>query len=461
MLIVSDTLRPEYLGCYGNRWINTPNIDALARESKVFNNFFAASFPTGPMRKDLHSGRYTFAYTSWRDEWNPGHKVMAELFSEAECSTSLITDTPSNEHYKSGFDHFEMIHGQVGHGAELDLSQKLDLPADLRKLRIPVERLYRIAKVQSGWRGEEDRFVAQTMRAASRWLEARHRSGRPFFLYVDTFDPHEPWDPPRYYIDQYDPDYEGDEIFEPAYEPSSYARDPEIRHMRFMYAGEVSLVDRWIGHLLNTLEIMGLDEETCVILTSDHGFYHGEHGLIGKVQLDREGRIVLRWPLYRTISHIPLLVRIPGYKSGKVKGFCQPPDLLPTLLDIAGIKVPTHIQGKSLLPEIQDESNGRSSCAVSSYTYKQDTEVRPPTSYRTGDFLYIYGGDEWKSEYYDLRKDPSEAMDVFEERETNARHAHEDLFSFLERIGCPKQSLGMRREFNPKPRKALPLSRIL
>ena len=461
ILIISDTLRPQYLGCYGNAWIRTPNIDALAKQACLFTHFHAASFPTGPMRKDLHSGRYTFPYTSWKDEWKPRHKVLAEYLSGAGYLTAMVSDTPANQHYQAGFDHFEMIPGQVGGGMDLGPDEKMDLPADIRKLRTPVERLYRIVKTESKWKGEEDRFAAQTMRAAARWLEGRHGGDKPFFLYVDTFDPHEPWDPPRYYIDRYDPGYEGDELFEPAYEPAGYATDPEIRHMRFMYAGEVSMVDRWVGHLLRTVEEMGLVDDTAVVLTSDHGFYHGEHNFIGKVQLHRDGRIVLRYPLYRTISHAPLLVRIPCCRRRKLEGFVQPPDLMPTLLEIAGAKVPSHVQGRSLLPEIRGDQARGPGFAVSSYTYRQDAEVRCPTSLRTREFLYVYGGDEWQSEFYDLRRDPGERNNILKENPDQALEAHRLLVSFLDKIGCPRQSLKMRRSLSPRPRRSLPPSRIL
>ncbi len=460
LLVVSDSLRPDYLGCYGNQWIKTPNIDQLAGQGILFKEFHAASFPTGPMRRDLHSGRFTFPFTSWSDPWEPQHEVLAEILSHSGYDTCMVTDTPANRQYSAGFEHFEMIPGQSGQGIEPDPTLELRLPADPRKLRIPLDRLRRIARVESAWRGEEDRFVALTMRAAARWLEGRHLKTKPFFLCVDTFDPHEPWDPPRYYIDAYDPGYEGDELFEPAYEPAGYASESEIRHMRFMYAGEVSMVDRWIGYVLQTLDLTGMIDDTCVVLTSDHGFYHGEHGFIGKVQLDREGRIVRRWPLYATISRAPLILSIPGYRARTVDSFCQPPDIMPTLLDLAEIPIPVGVQGRTLLADISQDIEGPV-CAVSSHTYRQDDLVRCPTSYRTRDYLYIYGGDEWRTEYYDLRKDPEESENLIHEREEEARTAHADLLEFLERVGCPATSLAMRKQFSPEPRANLPLQRIL
>jgi arylsulfatase A-like enzyme len=440
--------------------VQTPNIDQLARESTLFSGCFTASFPTGPMRKDLHSGRYTFPYMSWRDEWNPEHEVMAELFRRDNYATSMVSDTPANGPFSRGFDHFEMIPGQVGLPGEVDTSGELDLPADVRKLRVPISRFYKMNQVRSGWKGEEDRFAARTMRSSAVWMESIHGKDQPFLLVSDTFDPHEPWDSPRYYIDRYDPGYEGDELFEPAYEPSDYASDEEIRHMRCMYAGEVSMVDRWVGYLLDTLDQMGLAEETVVILTSDHGFYHGEHGLIGKVELDREGRITRRWPLYRTIGQIPLIIRVPGSDPGVADGFCQPPDFLPTMLELAGLTIPAHVQGRSLVSELGGGGEG-ADFAISSLTYRQDEDVRSPTSFRTENSLYIYGGDEWQSEFYDLQQDPDEQQNVIVERESEARDCHEKMLKTLEKIGCPPSILEMRREFDPGLREKLPIDRIL
>ncbi len=460
LLIVCDSLRQDYLSCYGNTWIRTPRIDSLARESVTFTNFFAASFPTGPMRRDLYSGRFTFPYLSWRDTWDPSHAVLPEILQKDGFQTGMITDTPSNSPHRRGFQQFELIEGQAGHGVEVEEGGAIDLPAEKRKLRVPLERLRRIKKVESTWKCEEDRFVARTMRRASCLLEKIHSLDDTFFLSVDTFDPHEPWNPPRYYIDQYDPGYEGQELFEPAYESSDYATSSEIKHMMFMYAGEVSLVDRWVGHLLDTLKGMGIYDETCIILTSDHGFYHGEHGFIGKVELDRENRITRRWPLYGTISHIPLIIRMPGLKPGSCPAFFQPPDLMPTILDAAGASIPETVQGISMLPVVRGNQRGRE-WAVSSHTYVQDREVRPPTSLRTSNYLYVYGGDECESEYFDLGNDPGEECNLMEWREEDARSAHGEFLSVLQDIDCPPENIRMRSKFRPIARSDLPLTRII
>ncbi|MGQ9632554.1 MAG: sulfatase family protein [bacterium] len=461
VLIISDSLRPDYCGCYGNGWVKTPNIDALSRESVKFTRAFTASFPTGPMRKDLLTGRFTFTYASWAGDLEEEH-ILPEVLSRYGYETAYVGDTPSNAVFERFFQHFVSIVGQGGHGVQLEPGEEFDLPADPRKLRVPVERLYRMLKVESLWRGEEDRFVAQTMRAAVRWLEGKYKPRCPFFLMVDTFDPHEPWDPPRYYIDMYDPNYSGDELFDPAYEPADYATEREIEHMRCMYAGEVSLVDRWLGYLLEALRRLGFEDDTAVILTSDHGFYHGEHNLIGKVLLDRENVICGRWPLYRTISHIPLLIKIPGVRgSGVNESFCQPPDFMPTILDLAKIPIPPTIQGKSLLPLISGGEEKIRDFAVSSLTYVQDGEVRSPASFRTEDYLYVYGGDEWRSELYDLGRDGDERQNILGDNLNVAEDLHRQYIDFLESIDCPNESVEGRREFNPTPRKDIPYRKVI
>ncbi|GAF99466.1 unnamed protein product, partial [marine sediment metagenome] len=258
------------------------------------------------------------------------------------------------------------------------------LPADPRKQRMPLERLHQHIKNGMGWAGDEDQRAARTMRAACRWLEGRYGNCTPFFLAVDTFDPHEPWDAPRYYVDAYDRDYDGDRLVDPAYEPAEYATESEIRFMRCLYAAKLTMVDRWIGYLLAGIERLGLRDDTVIFFTSDHGFYHGEHGLIGKVLLDREDVICGRWPLYATITHAPLLIRLPGMTVGKqYSAFCQPADLMPTVLEVFDRPIPQGVQGSSLLPLLRGESAASRGFAITSATYVQDKQVRSPTSFRT------------------------------------------------------------------------------
>ncbi|OPZ22716.1 MAG: Arylsulfatase [candidate division BRC1 bacterium ADurb.BinA364] len=455
ILVISDTVRASYCGCYGSTWVDTPNIDALARESVLMENYYTASFPTGPMRKDTQSGRFTFPYAAWRDERPEGETVLAEWLAAAGAATAWIGDTTNSKQYLHGYEHLQYIGSE---GANLaSVPERVELPADLRKLRGPESWAMRIARNALAWDGEEDRSCARTMRAAHRWLENRAADPRPFFLCVDTFDPHEPWDPPQYYIERYDPGYTGQKLMEPAYEPAGYATSREILHMRRRYAAKLTMVDRWLGYLLDGVRRMGLRETTAILFTSDHGFYHGEHGLIGKVELGRDNKLTRRWPLYETIAHPPLLLCVPGIEGGKrLDAFCQPPDLAPTILELMGVEKPDRIQGASLAPLLRGEREANRHWAVSSCTCATDALVRAPSMYRTREWLYVYGGDEWASELYNLEIDPAETYDTIKSERRKAQELHDAYLGFLESVAAPANVLDARREFCPTPRAVPP-----
>jgi len=200
ILIISDTFRRDYLGCYGNKWISTPNLDRFAKKSVIFDRAYAASFPTVPNRMDIVTGRFTFTYRQWeplpRDE-----VTLAEILSEAGYTTMLIADTPhileDGYNFDRGFTGWEWIRGQETDRYMTD-PVEVKLPCASHKLRNP-EIVKRHLRNISHRQSEEDCFVAQTMLKAAKWLERNYRQEK-FFLWVDTFDPHEPWDAPKWYV---------------------------------------------------------------------------------------------------------------------------------------------------------------------------------------------------------------------------------------------------------------------
>src|SRR5438270_844814 len=177
ILIVSDTLRRDHLGCYGSKSVLTPNLDRLAEEAVVFDQFYSGSFPTLPCRAELFTGRFVWPYLDWGPL--PAREItLAEILADAGYTCALVMDN-------------------------------------------------------------------------------RHHARAPFFMHLDVFDPHEPWDPPRHYVDLYDPGYDGPGIINPITGDANRYSAAELRHIRALYAGEVTMVDRWLGWLLEAVDSLG------------------------------------------------------------------------------------------------------------------------------------------------------------------------------------------------------------
>lgn len=467
IIIVSDTLRRDFLGCYGNNWVHTENIDKFAKSAIIFDNAYAGSFPTVPNRLDLFTGKFTFTYRDWAP-LPQNEVVLAEVLNKAGYMTMLIADTPhilkDGYNFQRGFYGWEWIRGQENDRHNTDPID-IKFPCDPKKLRNPYDAVVHYLRNTSWRRYESDYFVAQTMETAIRWLEKNYKQER-FFLYVDTFDPHEPWDPPRWYVDMYDPGYEGEEVIYPRYGPADYLTQEELKHMRALYAGEVTLVDRWVGRLLSKIEDLGLFDNTAVIFTTDHGFYHGEHNLTGKSIILEEKNYHGLVPLYEEVVHIPLIVKIPNTKGGwRCGAFVQPPDIMPTILELLRIEDPGTMHGKSFLPIIKGEIKSIRDFAVTSPAIIYGPVAGQRITVTTDEWRLIYAGNpeavkepsftsivdgiqreqhplgEVKSELYYIKEDPRESVNLIDERKDIAIEIHRKLFEFLKSIGTQEKYL--------------------
>ena len=464
--IVSDTLRRDYLGCYGNKKVHTGNLDRFAEESIVFDKAYVASFPTIPHRRDLHTGRYTFAYSKWsfdgREPNLPWDEIiLSESLRQAGYTTMFIADTlhlvRDRHGFDRGFDGWLWVRGQEGDRYMTNPTNDSEELGDILGHRYMMNVQMR--------RFESDYFVAQTMQAAEKWLELNYDQHRKFFLYIDTFDPHEPWDPPKWYADMYDPEWKGGAVPGMAYVPNrtttaSYLSEEELNHLRALYAGEVTLVDRWVGRLLQKIEDLGLFEDTAVVFTTDHGTYLGEHNTIGKTSV-----------LYEENAHIPLIMRLPDSMEsihGRCDALVQPPDLMPTFLEIAETKIPDRVQGKSLLHLVKGEEEQVRDTAVSSESLltthwitvtspdwsliavKEGAKKRLEDAAQQG--LYHKEMDApTSSRLYDLTADSTQSHNLYEENSEVAEMLHSKMMRFLESLGTREELLrGWKTQPSPK-----------
>jgi len=395
ILIISDTFRRDNLQCYSAKETYAPHLDAFAQEVIIFDRAFCGSFPTVPNRNDLLTSRHTFTYKDW-EPLGKDEIVLAEVLNKAAVLTCAIFDTPHpftrGYNYQRGFEVWEQIRGQESDPWKSH-PKEVVFPCDPNKLREPYTTVVQYLRNVHERKTEEDYFCARTVRAAIEWLE-RNRDREPFFLYVDLFDPHEPWDPPQYYVDRYFPGYTGEKVFYPRYDRCSFLTDEELRYCQALYRGKVTMVDRWIGTLIERIRSLNLWDSTVLIFTTDHGFYLGEHGYIGKSLVSESYQQCL--PMYLEVCSIPLMMHIPGLRSPKrIGGLVQPVDLPATICDLLGTTIPSRFEGKSLLPLLRGEKDTVRSIAISSPRLSGE-EVRIPhpssrSSITDGEWLLIYG----------------------------------------------------------------------
>jgi arylsulfatase A-like enzyme len=374
MLIVAESTRADYLPFYNKDTIaDTPNLEALAKESLVFNWAVPDAMPTGPVRRAILSGVRSFPYRNWvqteglprEPGWNPiyDHQpIFTETMGEAGVATAYVTDNPflvgpRFANFRRTLDYARPDYSQ---GAYRFLNKPLRRPAP----RSAVERYLLPALSDSvevgrlrdlvGWnslyrRRESDYSSARVMRGAMKIVDDL-ADRQPFFLGVDAFDPHEAFDPPPVYIDRYGSEPKGIERqgikpIQPFETPYSWlvdlqVDDETVERVRELYAAELSYTDRWLGRLLNKMDDEGVLENTAIYYTADHGLTLGERGLIGK----HAARV--RNEMY----HVPLMIRHP---EGKLAGersdyYAGTQDVARTLLGFQGVRAPGDMNGEDL-----------------------------------------------------------------------------------------------------------------
>jgi arylsulfatase A-like enzyme len=361
VLVVIDTLRYDHVGAHGNSWIRTPNMDRLAAESWVFDRCYVGSYPTIPHRTDVITGRYGGPFHAWQP-LPFDVPTLPRALADAGYCTQLIHDTP---HLVNGGHNFDWpFHAWMPvRGAEVDrpwIDASNALPSHW--LPDPLfdfvtddpakhKTLVTYARANRERRTDEDWNAATLFLTASEFLKD-NRSRDNFFLWVDCFDPHEPWDVPPEYAKLYadDPDYDGRVDPRAFFVRDVTGVDPAaVERIRALYAAKVSWVDRWLGTFLDTLAETGLADNTAVILTADHGTKLGEYGQVAK-----------RAPVQEAEGHVPMWVHLPGGESGRSDALVQPQDVFATVANLGGADVPEGVESFDLLVVARGERPGRS-----------------------------------------------------------------------------------------------------
>jgi arylsulfatase A-like enzyme len=350
ILVIIDTLRKDHVGAYGNDWIQTPTLDALAEESLLFTQAHPEAMPTIPVRRAIHTGMRTWPTRPPAFGWKSipsGHTTVAEMLAEEGFGTYLVTDTyvqfPMN--FGRGFGAYNMIRGQERDPykdpstiSEEEMRRRYIILGEGKKAR------QYLANVK-GREGEEDWFAPRVFLEAMDALEVAAGENRPFFLVADCFDPHEPWDPPEEYVSLYDEGYRGKEPLDDNYGSDDYLTDRQLLRMRALYAAEVTMMDRWLGKFIERAHELGVMEKTLFVVVSDHGHLLGEHGYTGK----------LAYALYPELTDIVLMMRHPrGEGAGNRSDFyVSTHDVAPTILGFLGVEQHEPMDGQDLAPILE------------------------------------------------------------------------------------------------------------
>ena len=311
ILISLDTLRADHLGTYGYQRNTSPTIDAFAKESIVFENAVVQAPNTLPSHMSIMTSLYPHFHGVKSNTSLPEEGVtLAELLREGGFATAAFTDggwMRAAFGFSQGFETYD---------------------------------------------GEEKIGIAKILPKVKKWLDKN--SSQPFFLFLHCYDIHSPYDPPPPYDTMFH-----DTVYTVSFVPSTEnlrlaawnhirLNDQDLRYAVCLYDGGIRYTDDMLGKFFAYLRNANLYDKTLIIVTSDHGEEFMEHGSF------------LHWQLYyRPNLHVPLIIHLPAssQKGVRIDDLVQSIDLLPTVLDLAGLPEHSEAQGKSLVPVINAHSN--------------------------------------------------------------------------------------------------------
>jgi arylsulfatase A-like enzyme len=414
ILMILDSLRKDHVGAYGNGRIRTPNLDALAGESLRFSRAYPESLPTLPARRAIHTGLRTWPFRNWSppegETFMPAgwqripeeQTTLSELLLGQGYNTVLFSDTQhlfkASMNFQRGFKVYDWIRGQERdrYRPTMTVSQeqveKKVVPGNSESM---VEKVRQYLANTANRETEEDWFAPQVFTMGSEFLKTAD-PGQPFFLMVDCFDPHEPWDPPEEYVSLYDEGYDGPEPTVPEYSDAGWINERELERMRALYAAEVTLTDRWLGNFLETLDSTSFAQDTMLVLLSDHGVALGEHDATGKPF----------WALWPELTDIPFFIRHPeGKGAGQTSDYyASTHDVAPTVLASLGVEVPDVMEGQDLsvvLDGGEPEPREHFTLGYDEYVWTRDDR-----------YVMVSRNDRREARLYDLTTDPGMDTDI-------------------------------------------------
>ncbi len=344
IVILLDSLNRHMIGDYGGTEFETPNIDRFAKRAVRFNRHFTGSLPCMPARHDILCGALDFLWKPWGsiELWEA---PITRVLREKKVNTMLFTDHPhlfetGGENYHTDFYAWDYLRGH-----ESDPWKSRPDPSWIGAPAIEAAgRGSHYDESRTWFRSELDFPGPKTMQAAAQWINENAGHHERFLLYVDEFDPHEPFDTPAPWTNRYDESWQGEQLIWPPYGVRNIERgvitERQGRHIRCNYGSKLSMIDHWLGKVLDAIDSNDLWQDTMVILCTDHGHYLGEKDIWGKPGV----------PQYEALGHTPFYIAYPGVESREVDALSTNVDINATLCDFFDVSLAHRTHGVSLLP---------------------------------------------------------------------------------------------------------------
>jgi arylsulfatase len=452
----TDQQRFDTIRAMGNQHINTPNLDKFVSSGVAFRSAYTQSPICTPSRASFLTGRYpasTHVHRNGNSHFPGSEVLVTKLLADAGYDCGLIgklhlaTAAEGREkRTDDGYRAFHYSHHPMA-SAQQDCTQYNDYTRWLAEEKgvNPVELYSKVSGFCTEGVPAELHQSTWCTDMAMRFIE-ESRDG-PWMLSINPFDPHPPFDPPKEYLDRYDPDAlppplfqhsdlerqkqfqnicqqavhasnpEGQNSTSPTHigDTSAATRPPDTfngRQVKAAYYAMIELLDDQFGRLVDYLDHKGELENTIIIFHSDHGEQLGDHGLLYKGCRFFEGLV-----------HVPLIISWKGkIQPGRVsKALVELVDIAPTVLDAAEIDIPYYMQGKTLMPLLRGESDLHShkDSVVTEFNDALGSAQFSLPTHATMNFdgrykTIVYHGHGF-GELFDLENDPGEFINLWDD----------------------------------------------
>ncbi len=431
LILYTDQQRWDALGANGNAEIITPHLDALAARGVSFRRHFVQSPVCMPSRISMLSGQYPSALgiTHMGVPVPEDSITLPRVLKQYGYRTANIGKLHFLPHANRdhrlphpdyGFDHMEIADEPGVYEDAYRAWVRRQAPEQMDGISAGLPPNTHVWQRAMGiedeivHRGEAEGrhdykraipFAADDNLTYSAFVGEqtidyiRRSSDEPFLCIAGFYSPHAPWIAPKSYLDLYDPTALSLPEF-PVHidaqrpsEPDAIFSDDQLRSAKQGYYAMISEVDHYVGRILEALESAGKLDETIVVFTSDHGEWLGDHLRFGK-----------GYPADDAVSRVPLIIDAPGENQGRqIDGIVEAVDIVPTLLELAGIQMPPFMHGESLAAVVTGNGSRKKEIAI--------TEGNGWKCLRTEQFRYLVHADG-RENLWDLSDDPGEYEDV-------------------------------------------------